>query len=111
MKKNCFGEQAGSYIIENDGVVFGAKYDSNFNVVHDYTNNKSDLQYFRHSKYVRSDLNDSYTAGSITEGEYAKETELTRAAINEYNRDVRSLRKEIQKLHSQVQTEQVIVYQ
>ena len=43
-----------------------------------------------------SDLNDAYTAGTITEGEYTKETELTRAAINEYNRDVRSLRKEIQ---------------
>ena len=43
-----------------------------------------------------SDLIDAYAAGTITEGEYAKETELTRAAINEYNRDVRSLRKEIQ---------------
>ena len=43
-----------------------------------------------------SDLNDAYAAGTITEGEYTKETELTRAAINEYNRDVRSLRKEIQ---------------
>lgn len=43
-----------------------------------------------------SDLNDAYAAGTITEGEYTKETELTRAAINEYNRDIRSLRKEIQ---------------
>mgnify|MGYP002516041122 CR=1 FL=1 len=43
-----------------------------------------------------SDLNDAYAAGTITEGEYTKETELTRAAINECNRDVRSLRKEIQ---------------
>ena len=42
------------------------------------------------------DLDKSKKNGTITEAEYNRETELTRAAINEYNRDIRSLRKEIQ---------------
>lgn len=50
----------GSYIIENNGIVFGAKYDSNFNVVHDYVSNKKDLSKFMGSKYLQSNINDNY---------------------------------------------------
>lgn len=55
----------GSYIIENDGVVFGARYDEDFNVVHDYITNKKDLYKFMGSKYLQSSLNDSYKKVSI----------------------------------------------
>ena len=55
----------GSYIIENDGVVFGAKYDADFNVVHDYVNDKKDLYKFMSSKYLQSSLNDNYKKVSI----------------------------------------------
>lgn len=47
-------------ILEEDGVVFGAKFDDNWNVVHDYTENKDGLEQFRGSKYVQSDIGDSY---------------------------------------------------
>lgn len=47
-------------IIEMGGVVFGAEYDSKFNVVHGYVENKTDLSKFRNSKYVQSDIRDSY---------------------------------------------------
>ena len=50
----------GSYIIENNGIVFGAKYDSNFNVVHDYVSNKKDLSKFMGSKYLQSNITDNY---------------------------------------------------
>lgn len=55
----------GSYIIEKDGIVFGAKYDEDFNVVHDYANNKKDLYKFMGSKYLQSSLNDNYKKVSI----------------------------------------------
>ena len=48
------------YVIENDGVVFGATFDKNFKVVHKYVTNKEDLKEFRGSKYVQSDLKGTF---------------------------------------------------
>lgn len=47
-------------VIDLGGVVFGAKYDSGFNVVHSYVDNKKDLKLFRNSKYVQSNLRDCF---------------------------------------------------
>lgn len=44
-----------------NGIIFGAKYDDNFNVVHDYVSDISMASIFRKSKYVQSDIKDSYT--------------------------------------------------
>lgn len=49
------------YVIENDGVVFGVKYDENLKAVHDYSENLEECKKFRGSKYVRSDTKDSYS--------------------------------------------------
>jgi coenzyme F420-reducing hydrogenase beta subunit len=47
-------------IIDNVGVVFGAAYDDKFNVYHTYTENKEELSKFRGSKYVQSDLKNTF---------------------------------------------------
>lgn len=49
------------YIISKNGVVFGVKYDSNLNAVHDFVENEKDLIRFQGSKYVRSNLGNSYS--------------------------------------------------
>jgi hypothetical protein len=48
------------YILKRQGVVFGAKFDSEWNVVHDYTETIEGLAAFRKSKYVQSNLGDSF---------------------------------------------------
>ncbi|MDR0918713.1 MAG: polysaccharide pyruvyl transferase family protein [Oscillospiraceae bacterium] len=48
------------YIIEQNGVVFGAKYDDNFNVVHASTETIEELSKLRVSKYVESDLGETF---------------------------------------------------
>lgn len=48
------------YVIKNDGVVFGATYGKNLEVYHMYTEKIEDLYLFRGSKYVQSDLKDSF---------------------------------------------------
>ena len=48
------------YIISKDGYVFGAVYDKNLNVHHEYANKTSDLKQFQGSKYVRSNLKNSF---------------------------------------------------
>ena len=48
------------YIIEKEGIVFGVKYDENLIVKHDYSEHLSGCKQFSVSKYVRSDLGDSY---------------------------------------------------
>lgn len=48
------------YIIENGGVVFGASFDEQFNVCHTYVESCNELYKFRGSKYVQSDMGDSY---------------------------------------------------
>lgn len=49
------------YVIENSGVVFGATFDNEWNVYHTYTENENDLQKFRGSKYVQSNLKNTFT--------------------------------------------------
>lgn len=46
--------------IKGGGVVFGACWDKDWNVKHDYIDNISDLQRFRSSKYLQSVIGDNY---------------------------------------------------
>lgn len=46
--------------IKDGGVVFGACWDNEWNVKHDYVDNISDLQKFRSSKYMQSVIGDNY---------------------------------------------------
>ena len=46
-------------VIRKGGVVFGARFDENWDVLHDYTETMEGLAAFRGSKYVQSDLRDS----------------------------------------------------
>ncbi|EOC99328.1 Coenzyme F420 hydrogenase/dehydrogenase, beta subunit C-terminal domain [Caldisalinibacter kiritimatiensis] len=47
-------------IIENGGVVFGAGFNENFEVVHSYVETKEELERFRGSKYVQSKIGETY---------------------------------------------------
>ncbi|MCB2293961.1 Coenzyme F420 hydrogenase/dehydrogenase, beta subunit C-terminal domain [Clostridium algoriphilum] len=47
-------------IISNDGVVFGAGYNSDLNVIHKEANTLEGLKQLRGSKYVQSDINDTF---------------------------------------------------
>ncbi len=47
-------------IIDQGGVVFGARFNENWEVVHDYTETKEGLAPFRGSKYVQSNIGNSY---------------------------------------------------
>ena len=47
-------------IIDQGGVVFGAKFNEKWEVVHDYTETKDGLKAFRGSKYVQSLIRDTY---------------------------------------------------
>ena len=47
-------------VIAKGGVVFGARFDAKWNVVHDYTEAKDGLAAFRGSKYVQSRMGDCY---------------------------------------------------
>lgn len=46
--------------IKDGGVVFGACWDNEWNVKHEYVDNVSDLQNFRSSKYLQSVIGDNY---------------------------------------------------
>ena len=46
--------------LHEGGVVFGAAYDDEFNVVHRYVETEAELWRFRNSKYVQSDVKDSF---------------------------------------------------
>ncbi|WP_300795630.1 Coenzyme F420 hydrogenase/dehydrogenase, beta subunit C-terminal domain [uncultured Bacteroides sp.] len=48
------------YVIDRGGVVFGACFDRDWNVVHDYTETKEGLAKFRGSKYVQSNVGNSF---------------------------------------------------
>ncbi len=48
------------YTIEKRGVVCGVTYDDNLKVIHDFSDNIEECKKFCGSKYVRSDLNNSY---------------------------------------------------
>ncbi|MBR4994532.1 MAG: Coenzyme F420 hydrogenase/dehydrogenase, beta subunit C-terminal domain, partial [Alistipes sp.] len=47
-------------VLFEGGVVFGAKFDENWNVVHDYTETIEGLEVFRGSKYVQSTIGDCF---------------------------------------------------
>lgn len=47
-------------IIKDGGVVFGARFDDNWEVVHDYTETLEGLSFFRGSKYVQSRIEDNF---------------------------------------------------
>lgn len=47
-------------ILKEGGIVFGARFDKQWNVVHDYTDNIDGLDVFRGSKYSQSDIGSSY---------------------------------------------------
>lgn len=51
--------------INQGGVVFGAKFDSEWKVVHDYVDSIEGLSAFRGSKYVQSDIHDCYRKASV----------------------------------------------
>lgn len=48
-------------IIKRGGVVFGARFDEQFNVFHSHTETCAGIEPFRGSKYAQSDLRDSYS--------------------------------------------------
>lgn len=58
-----------SEVINNGGVVFGAKYNSTWEVEHDYTDTINGLAKFRGSKYVQSKIGNNY----ILAEEYLKD--------------------------------------
>ena len=47
-------------IIQEGGVVFGARFDENWDVIHDYTETIDGLASFRGSKYVQSRVGETY---------------------------------------------------
>ena len=47
-------------VINNNGVVFGAKFDKNFEVKHDYAETIKGIDKFRGAKYVQSRIGDTY---------------------------------------------------
>lgn len=48
------------YVIENNGVVFGVAYNNKLEAVHEYAETIEECKKFCGSKYVRSDLKDTY---------------------------------------------------
>lgn len=47
-------------VLENNGVVFGACFDEQFNVVHRHITSKDDIHKFKGSKYLQSNINSTY---------------------------------------------------
>lgn len=47
-------------VIKSGGVVFGARFNDEWNVVHDFAETFEDVTAFQTSKYVQSDIGDSY---------------------------------------------------
>ena len=48
------------WIVKKDGIVFGASYDKDFNVVHCGIEKEEDIRMLMGSKYVQSDIGDTY---------------------------------------------------
>ena len=48
------------YVLEREGIVFGATFDKEFNVHHIYVTKPEELEKFRGSKYVQSELENSF---------------------------------------------------
>ena len=49
-----------NYVLKNNGIVFGAAFNKNLDVNHIKAENKDELQALRGSKYVQSNINDTY---------------------------------------------------
>lgn len=49
-----------NYILKQNGVIFGAAFNENFEVVHMWTDNEEGLEKFRGSKYVQSQIGKSF---------------------------------------------------
>jgi len=49
-----------AYMLSQKGVVFGAGYNANFEVVHTYVENIADLKRFQRSKYVQSKIGNTF---------------------------------------------------
>lgn len=49
-----------NFVIGHGGIVFGVKYNENLEAIHDYAETIEELKKFQGSKYVRSNLNNSY---------------------------------------------------
>ncbi len=49
-----------NYVISKNGIVFGAAFDNNETVRHQYVDNYEDLRLFRNSKYVQSLIGNTY---------------------------------------------------
>ena len=47
-------------VLSKNGVVFGARYNDEFDVVHDYIENVNDIHLFQGSKYVQSTVHNSF---------------------------------------------------
>lgn len=60
------------YILNLGGVVFGARFNEKFEVVHDYITKKDDISKFQGSKYVQSIIGNSYrdVKKFLEEGKY-----------------------------------------
>lgn len=49
-----------NYIIGQGGIVFGAQFDEEYNVIHTYTDKIEEISLYRGSKYVQSKIGDTY---------------------------------------------------
>ena len=49
-----------NYILKQNGIVFGAGFNEKFEVVHTWTDNEEGLEKFRGSKYLQSQIRDSF---------------------------------------------------
>lgn len=49
------------YVIRNGGVVFGASFDDNYDVIIDYVTDKSDIHRLKKSKYVQASIGSRYS--------------------------------------------------
>lgn len=54
-------------VINDGGVVFGARFDSDWSVVHDFTETHEGLQAFRGSKYLQSRIGNTYRQAGKSE--------------------------------------------
>lgn len=57
-----FFSSIGEYVIENNGIVYGAAFDKDFVVNHEGATKIEELKKFRKSKYVQSNQNDCFKA-------------------------------------------------
>lgn len=55
-----FYSALGEYILKNNGIVYGASFDKNFKVTHTKSETIEELEKFKRSKYVQSDLKETF---------------------------------------------------